>query len=225
MEIAPPPPDPPPGGGRMPHTHYGPVMGVRPRGKKRRHGESVQGSEVAEGRLVDDYLDGTYGSGDGTYASKFTYYDATPLWDAAAGSPGTPEFLSRVRMENQHLEEARDRLPRTNLAVGFHNSLVEYREQDPDSIRRFIQTVNTVPLPAYGRPVPSETPQTSFRIELPDFLGDPSDPTSRYYNPRRQRRQWSQRPTDVDDNPEYEERFRRVAAASQLLQLREWSPL
>ena len=51
MEIAPPPPDPPPGGGRMPHTHYGPVMGVartNPRPKRKRHGESyiVVGEEL-----------------------------------------------------------------------------------------------------------------------------------------------------------------------------------
>ena len=182
----------------MPHTHYGPVMGVAPnpyntRSKKRaRHGESY-----AVGVPVDAY----------------GWTQMGPQWvryNTMVPSHHLPDNPFREFSWGYYVQYGVDD---RHFLLGYRDDIVGIRADIRD-----IRTLNTVPLDIpEGRPVT----QTGFRIELPDFLGDPSDPTSRYYNPRRQRRHWTQRPTDADDNPEYVERFWRVAAASQL---REWSP-
>jgi len=156
MEIAPPPPDPPPGGGRMPHTHYGPVMGVAPnpyntRSKKRaRHGESY-----AVGVPVDAY-------GWTQMGSQWVRYNTiTPPHQL----PDDPSDGYPYSYYVQYGVDAR------RFHLGYRDDVEGRRGELRD-----IRTLNTVPLNIpEGRPV-TETGQ----IQLPDFLGQPFDPTSRY---------------------------------------------
>jgi len=153
MEIAPPPPDPPPGGGRMPHTHYAPVMGVAPRTRKRRrHGESyiAVGVPLTESQQFGDVM--TYTSGSQFYVP----YHLPPNLQQMLGDFAT---VYDVRMMN---------------AAG----LTTYRESPQG---RVIQTAHTASTPvAEGVPVPRQTRQSTAGRVLPSFVGDPYDPTSRW---------------------------------------------
>ena len=174
MEIAPPPPDPPPGGGRMPHTHYAPVMGVAPnpyntRSKKRaRHGESYAVGiplDYTPSEGVYEYM-GPHpsGSDEGMWMQYYAHTRREYLanWNINVHSIGQQVGLG--------LPNFRTSLPADRFPYPY-NVDTQY-----DDVTR-THTVNTVPLNIpEGRPVT----QTGFRIELPDFLGDPFDPTSRY---------------------------------------------
>ena len=163
MEIAPPPPDPPPGGGRMPHTHYGPVMGVAPnpyntRSKKRaRHGESyTEGAELIFAP-APPYVD------DGEYINLLTRTSMMYEVEGFALNPRNfPPIPDGVTWQQ----------------IGMSRPYYSYQDFGVEEGWHQIRTTNTVPVEhiAVGRPVT----QTGFRIELPDFLGDPFDPTSRY---------------------------------------------
>jgi len=164
MEIAPPPPDPPPGGGRMPHTHYGPVMGERPR--KRRHGESVIaiGVPLTEG----EWFRNEYGLRSMTYELSQVRYLRN----------------RNVPLSTLHHVYVPIDVPPDYAAVTYD---VETLAVDPTALYNtmhegrtiFTQHIASEPV-AVGVPVPRQTRQSTAGRVLPSFVGDPYDPTSRW---------------------------------------------
>ena len=150
MEIAPPPPDPP-GGGRMPHTHYGPVMGVartNPRPKRKRHGESyiVVGEEL--------HLSDTPYSRQ--LRRAFNYY---PYED----NNNNLYTTLQVDYEPTNAEDP---------GIGVYMTV-----DAPPPSNSMLITVNVASEPvAEGRPAD----QWPFQLPLPSFYGNPFDSNSRW---------------------------------------------